>query len=437
VSVPTRRGRIFGASLAVGALALGAFTVHHGTSGSSSATANLFVDADGGTCTRQASHAAYNDAAACSTLQAAYTACSSGDTIGVRAGSYTSQSIARSTRTGPQPCTFQETNGDVTLASLSVLGDWATFDGFTSTGGVDMDDNDGSNRIYNVTFRNVISQSGLYLADTENTTWQGGQICCKSANSVKVINMAGQVNGNTATANSNLTIDGADIYDSIRLDNLDNHKECLFLIAVQTATIKNNHFWNCAIYSISIGRIGTDLDPSNVLIENNTMEPSDDQTVGGEEGNSTIVLDHVSTRFAGLIIRNNSMAEGIEINTADVPDSTGYDQTTIESNIIDGQGSCVPAGMTSPTYINNVLDGANCGTGATMVADANALFTTHTAGAGGSGYAGRTWDFHIASGSAARGAASTTSGQFSTTDIGGHARDGAPDAGAYEYGSGS
>lgn len=52
-------------------------------------TANLWVDANGGTCTRQATPATYTDAAACSGPATAWNAATSGDTIRVKNGTYT------------------------------------------------------------------------------------------------------------------------------------------------------------------------------------------------------------------------------------------------------------------------------------------------------------------------------------------------------------
>jgi chitodextrinase len=63
--------------------------------------ANLWVDTNGGSCSRQATAGAYADASACSSFQAAYTAAQCGDTVGVRAGSYGSQSIS----SGAKSCT--------------------------------------------------------------------------------------------------------------------------------------------------------------------------------------------------------------------------------------------------------------------------------------------------------------------------------------------
>jgi len=77
-------------------LALGLMTLALAVpQGASAATAaNLWVDATGGTCARQATASAYNDASACSSIQAAFTAASGGDTVIVKSGAYTSSKIS-------------------------------------------------------------------------------------------------------------------------------------------------------------------------------------------------------------------------------------------------------------------------------------------------------------------------------------------------------
>jgi hypothetical protein len=91
-------------------------------------TANLWIDADGGTCTRSASLVAYVDAAACSTVSAAYTAASNtaGDTICIKPGSYTSQTLPRVAGKTTPNAVFEGCEGGVELLSLTVGADTGT-----------------------------------------------------------------------------------------------------------------------------------------------------------------------------------------------------------------------------------------------------------------------------------------------------------------------
>lgn len=71
---------------------LGSYVVFHSfAAGTTQTTANLWVDTSGGACTRQATPGAYNDAAACGSLAAAYSAATGGDTVIIKTGTYGQQ----------------------------------------------------------------------------------------------------------------------------------------------------------------------------------------------------------------------------------------------------------------------------------------------------------------------------------------------------------
>jgi len=66
--------------------------------GSSGSVANLWMDSNGGTCTRSATHVAYVDADACGSLNAMYLAATSCTDLGlIKAGSYAGETIAKVT----------------------------------------------------------------------------------------------------------------------------------------------------------------------------------------------------------------------------------------------------------------------------------------------------------------------------------------------------
>jgi hypothetical protein len=90
-------------------------------------TANLWVDTGGGTCARQATPIAYDDAAACPSMQAALTAAAAGgDTIGVKGGTYGPQSL---TEDKTSATTIFVAGGEsVTTGDLSFLSDNVTID---------------------------------------------------------------------------------------------------------------------------------------------------------------------------------------------------------------------------------------------------------------------------------------------------------------------
>ncbi len=82
-------------------------------------TANLWVDLNGGSCTRSASLIAYNDATACSSMQAAQTAASGGDTVRIVNGTYGAQTLTSSQKTSAVNY-FAETATQVKVANLLI-----------------------------------------------------------------------------------------------------------------------------------------------------------------------------------------------------------------------------------------------------------------------------------------------------------------------------
>lgn len=90
--------------------------------------ANLWIDADGGSCSRSIDPTAYSDPAACSSFAAAYSASSGGDTVRIKAGSYNGpQSVGSQTKTpvvnfiGEDGTTVVTTH-DTQLNGLAVVG---------------------------------------------------------------------------------------------------------------------------------------------------------------------------------------------------------------------------------------------------------------------------------------------------------------------------
>jgi hypothetical protein len=82
-------------------------------------TANLWVDANGGTCARSAVASAYNDGAACADMQAAQTAAQAGDTVRIKNGTYGAQALRTSGKTSAVNY-FAETAGGVLVSGLTI-----------------------------------------------------------------------------------------------------------------------------------------------------------------------------------------------------------------------------------------------------------------------------------------------------------------------------
>src|SRR5829696_7896027 len=68
-------------------------TMRGGAAAAGPPTADLWVDANGGSCARAGTAATYRDGAACGSIDAAWDACRPGDRIAVKAGTYAAQTI--------------------------------------------------------------------------------------------------------------------------------------------------------------------------------------------------------------------------------------------------------------------------------------------------------------------------------------------------------
>lgn len=109
-----------------------------GGGGAGGTTANLWVDTNGGTCSRSGSLVSYVDASACGSFDAAYDTASCGDKVLVRSGSYGTQTMTGSKScsgwSGGTTCsgcvTFSESDGQSASAGdLYQSASYATFTG--------------------------------------------------------------------------------------------------------------------------------------------------------------------------------------------------------------------------------------------------------------------------------------------------------------------
>jgi hypothetical protein len=135
----------------------------------SAQTANLWIDANGGSCTRQGGAAGYNDAAACGSIQAAVAACAPGDVIRMKAGSYGSQSVTAA-KTAPGCTVIAEPNTTLN-GRLSTSGAWYELQNIT---GSNAGWQSGGN---NITCRNCnFSGAQVDWSGVSNVSWIGGSL---------------------------------------------------------------------------------------------------------------------------------------------------------------------------------------------------------------------------------------------------------------------
>ena len=402
----------------------------------STQTANLWIDQDGGTCTFSQQAVAYDSAKACGgnqQIQQALNSIGSGKgptIVKIIAGQYPGQIIADDSRADADRVTFTESNGEVEFDYLDIHGDSITLNGFktlrpywTTDWNRGISIAGSSTPSKGVKLNDVIAQSGVYLTNSNGARITGGEICCTLADSsrdAKVLNTNGSGVVDTV-------IDGVTIHDAKRSDQ-SIHSECAFLMSPVNMTIKNSKFYNCTVYNVSLGRIGSDPDPSNVIFENNVFEPTDNIIPGDRGGYYNISLGHVNARYENLTFRNNSISSPIQFFDVTEPGTdtpTGaYSKTYFYSNMLElTNGRCTtpsqPAGQ--PFYDYNIVDinSSGCGSHQKVVTDTKTLWANYAQ-----------HDFRLLAKNSAGSPTNST-----PTDILGTSRPqgSTPDAGAYEY----
>lgn len=231
-------------------------------------TAQLWIDPNGGSCTRQTTASAYNDASACQSLQAALVACSPGDTIRMKSGTYGAQSITAAKA----------------LPGCTVIAEPATQIGALSTDGSGYELQNinspgwsmNSTGIKNITCRNChfSGNSGVDWAAEgwSNVSWIGGSLrnfsCSTCANAMAIF--ASNTAGGTTTA-TGVLIDGV-TFDNIRNTGGNvNHFEVIRIDGrVNGLTIRNSTFTNNETStSILFFTTFRGTKPDNILLENN------------------------------------------------------------------------------------------------------------------------------------------------------------------------
>ena len=139
------------------------------------ATANLWVDRNGGGCTRSGKAAGYRDAAACGSIDAAWDACRPGDSIVIKTGVYGDQAITGD-KAAPG-CTVRGERG-------TVIGDLVTGGAFFTLSNVIIDVGEAKHEGWrvsasNVTLRNVGLHGPFVRVDINkvgNIRWLGGEL---------------------------------------------------------------------------------------------------------------------------------------------------------------------------------------------------------------------------------------------------------------------
>jgi len=236
---------------------------------STAGTANLWIDTTGGSCTRSSSPAAYSDSAACGSLAAAYSAATTGDTIGVENGTYGDQSLTSGTKT----LTFVgQSEAGVVFGQLlayvpNVSFQQMTFKWQDAPASASVVDIRGSAQSYDhvtVDAQRNANVEGVFMGygtAIDHISWTNSEI--KNTQDAKDI----ESNWNV----SYITLDHDDIHDNYGSTG-SVHTECYYSQG-NHQTITNDHFWNCYTMDINFTCSGCTLPPSwSITLQNDVFE---------------------------------------------------------------------------------------------------------------------------------------------------------------------
>lgn len=378
-------GRVIAATVVLaGGVTSVVLTTGGGGGGVPESTAHLWVDTDGGTCTRQSTPGAYNDAAAC-TLANSYTTAQSGDTVGVLSGEYGDWELTGQNKT----VTFRGEDG----ATVSGLG---VYDNNITVNNIDVDNE-------------YAQQTGVYLDGVSNFTFTDAFICCVTDE--KGVLAGGQV----ASTPLNILFDNVVFRDVLVTDEL-VHNECFYNQAAGL-TITNSEFYNCATMDLFVTR-GTSWG----------QEQYGDLTLINNVFGAPRVLNGGCCHFYSLGFNGGSVLTAmtdwyVVHNTFEAQSSANGDAPgTVWANNLGEWGD----------FDGDFISTGNVGT-VNSGTDTSASIGT-IQGGWVSPYSTPDTDFHLEGDSVAINAADPDySTGVSATDKDGVARDGTPDAGAYAY----
>ena len=293
----------------------------------------MFVDANGGSCTRSASRVAYSDGAACGSLDAANDKCQAGDVVLIKGGTYGNQSISGSNGRGGM-CTLEEASGETaTTGSVYVSSAaWVTLRGITTsqfgsenplipTSQKDI----GVFNSANVLIENN-DMGGFNISGTEgNVTYRGNDIGpCDNYDSTEpnTGNLPSCTNGKINASDPQtrgVTIENNSIHD-FRCDQRDApnsftngigdddcHWECMWVNASIDTTIRGNQFAVCdATAQLFLTMFSTPTGYQNLTVENNWFGTGGSTAYGVASGHCE---NFGGTDYSNVKIRFNVFAD--------------------------------------------------------------------------------------------------------------------------------
>jgi endonuclease YncB( thermonuclease family) len=339
----------------------------------------------------------------CGSFDAAYRAAKPGDVVEVGGGTYGKQEVPALDRPAPA-IEFRSAQGAaVVVNGLDVRADWITLRGMRSSAYLDVDSGNPADPVEHVQFIDMRAKTH-FINGTRDFVWTRGSIGPSHNDKASLIG--------SQPVSMRLTYDGILWHDATR-DDAGVHMECLYVDGVQGLTIRNSRFTNCAVFDVFITRLGDSM-PSDIVFENNVFEHSTD--VGSNSTAFAAFALHPVVKLNRIVLRNNTWEQGWQQE----------DGAILSGRVVGNIGQADWTGGCRPelTYSHNVFTKKKCGATDKVVQDAFSQFENPDAG-----------DWRLKPGAAAIDAGDPQ--DHPPLDAAGNVRPwgGAPDAGAFEFGS--
>jgi hypothetical protein len=413
--------------------------------------ANLWIDKDGGTCTRLATPVAYADRTAClppnrglpqPANMRGWDNAQNGDLVLVvdPAGSHDYPTLTLGP--GSKTVTYRAASGQPSFNGAALACDNCTVDGFKFWGQSSGPSSAGEYTVCNEAglgyyLNATVAICGVadilnFEVDGEN---EGGAAGCPNAvelsdlgaatpsNGVQLVN--GSIHGyrDAKGFNGGLAyglVDGVHFYDITRpaTCNSDPHTECLWVSTLTGSTIRNSRFIKCPTQGILVSNLGNP-DWTGFTLEGNLFTHSVEGSPGVDDWHSSPMGISASSSLPRVnwTVRYNTFE-----TTPGLSSAAGSSGSVWYGNL--GGAACGLAGF---TYHHNV--GETCG-GESSVALSPAINTQASPNRVTCWTDAPNSNFALTAGCPASGAGDPRA--YPTTDLLGTARTSPPDAGAYE-----
>jgi chitodextrinase len=383
--------------------------------------ANLWMDTNSGSCTRQASPGGYVDAQACGSMQAALDAAQSGDVVNIVDGTYGSQGLS-----GSKQVTFRAAGpGRPNFGQIINAGSNNTIKGIQIENRNDFNGpcTDPENGVLfpcgtNETYDDVVID-GLNKSGNHGIAGVGDRFTLKNSEIRNIVDAKGFEGGADDMLIEN------NYWHNIRVVTDGVHNECVYVDGGDRSVFRGNLFIGCPTMALFFTNWNGGAPYSNVTVENNIFGHTLD-TGGNWHGSCSFKIGwgaNNQNTVIGWVVRYNTFEVAPCLDGTPAGGDTGAGQYYGNLGGIQCESEMV--------YKYNV--GQTCGgVGELSIPNAvndaahpnQAPFYVNAPGG----------DFHLLGGAAAINKGDPT--RYPSVDRDGKARPiaGAPDAGAYEFG---